>query len=105
MENYKINIDNIIDKNIRILMNNLRIINNKNFIILIDEPFDIINKYISSSYKKSKITLISKEKNEIFKNKISTFEEKEISTDIITYFEMKGNENKKFNLIISNISI
>ena len=100
-ENYGINVNNIIDKNISIVLNNVNISNNKNFIILIDEPFNIINKYISSNYKKSKITLISGEKNEIFKNKISTIEENEINTDIITYFERKENENKKFNLIIS----
>ena len=101
IENYKININNIIDKNIKIVMDNVGIINNKNFIILIDEPFNIIYKYISSSYKNSKITLISKERNEIFKKKISTFEENEINTDIISYFERKENEKKKFNLIIS----
>jgi len=101
IENYKINVNNIIDKNIRLILDNVRIINKKNFKILIDEPFNIINKYLSMNYKNSKITLISKEKNEIFKNKISTNEENEINLDIITYFEKEENENKKFNLIIS----
>ena len=101
LENYEINVKNIIDKNIRIILDNVRLINNNNFNILIEEPFNIINKYISSNYKNSKTTLISKEKNEIFKNKISTIEEKEINDDISSYFDKKENENKKFSVIIS----
>ena len=99
IENYKLNTNNIIDKNIKIIMEKLKFTNNKNFNVLIDEPFNIINNYVKSNYKKLKITLLSKENNKNIKSKISTTENNEINGNILSY--LINNENDTFNIIIS----
>lgn len=57
-ENYEINVDNIIDKKIKIIMDKVKFSNIKDFNTLIDEPFNIIYKYIISKSKNCKITLL-----------------------------------------------
>ena len=97
-ENYNFNANNIIDENIRIIMDNIKFINNKNYELLICEPYNIIHKYITSSYKNLKVVLISPEKNHDLKNKIATKVENEINIDIFSYFN--NNKNKLFDSII-----
>jgi hypothetical protein len=99
-ENYRMDINEIIDQNIKIIFDNVTIINNKNFNILIDEPFNIIKQYFSLKHKKAKITSLSKSNNQNIKNRIDTNDKKEINTDICSYLNENEKENKKFDLII-----
>ena len=78
-------------------MENVKFQNNKNFNLLIDEPFNIIYKYIFALKKNCKITLLSNENQEI-KKKISSQEKSEINDNIISY--LNKNKEEKFNVII-----
>ena len=96
-ENYIINVYNVIDKKIKIIMENVKFIDNKNFNLLINEPFNIIYKYIFENNKKCKITLLSNGNQEI-KAKISSQEKSEINDNIISY--LSKNKEEKYNVII-----
>ena len=96
-ENYIISVDKIIDKKIKKIMKNIIFLNNNNFNVLIDEPFNIIYKYIFEQYKKCKITLISHENHDI-KKKISSQENREINDNVISY--LSKNKEEMFNVII-----
>ena len=97
-ENYEINVDNIIDKNIKIIMDNVKLKDNKNFKLLIYEPFNIIYSYIISKNKNCKIILLNEKKSQEIKRKISTQVKNEVNDNIISY--LLKNENEKFDVII-----
>ena len=101
--NFTIDLNKIIDKNINIILKNICIKNDKNFDILIEEPYNIIFNYLRTFYNKSYIILLNGGKNDKIKSIISTEEKTEIKDYLFSYINKKENE-KKFDLIISEMN-
>ena len=100
---YMIATDNIIDKKIQIIIDEIAFKNTKVTDILIEEPFNIIYSYINNKYNKSNIVLLNGNKNndnDIIKNIITTIETKEIKEYLLEFLNKKS--ELKFDLIISS---
>ena len=94
--------NNIIDKKIQIIIDEIAFKNTKVTDILIEEPFNIIYSYINNKYNKSNIVLLNGNKNndnDIIKNIITTIETKEIKEYLLEFLNKKS--ELKFDLIIS----
>ena len=84
--------DNIIDKKIQIIIDEIAFKNTKVTDILIEEPFNIIYSYINNKYNKSNIVLLNGNKNndnDIIKNIITTIETKEIKEYLLEFLNKK----------------
>ena len=100
---YMIATNNIIDKKIQIIIDEIAFKNTKVTDILIEEPFNIIYSYINNKYNKSNIVLLNGNKNndnDIIKNIITTIETKEIKEYLLEFLNKKS--ELKFDLIISS---
>ena len=101
-EKYIIDIKNIIDKNIKTILDKIILQNKKDIDILIEESFNIIYSYINNEYNISNIVLLNGDSNEIFhkiKTIITTNEQKEIKEYLLEFLNNK--KDSKFDLIIS----
>ena len=84
--------NNIIDKKIQIIIDEIAFKNTKVTDILIEEPFNIIYSYINNKYNKSNIVLLNGNKNndnDIIKNIITTIETKEIKEYLLEFLNKK----------------
>ena len=101
-EKYIIDVKNIIDKNIKIILDKIILQNKKDIDILIEESFNIIYSYINNVYKISNIVLLNGDKKDVFnkiKKMIATNKKIEIKEYLLEFLNKK--KDSKFDLIIS----
>ena len=100
--NLKIDLNNIIDRKIKIIFKKIKSENNESTQILLEEQYNIINTYLKLKNGKSNIGLLNTIKNEGDQDIRKTINTNE-TTGINQYsFEyMKQKENVLFDLIIS----
>ena len=99
---YMIDMNKIIDKKIKIIIDQLVFNNLEGIDILIEESFNIIYSYLKNIYNKSNILIINGDKNNDFdkiKTTIATIEKKEIKEYLLEFLNKKS--ELTFDLIIS----
>ena len=104
LSNYKymIDVNNIIDKKIKIMIDKITFKNIEGIDILIEESFNIIYSYLNQIYNKSNILILNGNKNNdigAIKNITSMNEKKEIKEYLLEF--LNKNSELKFDLIIS----
>ena len=101
-QNFMINTDSIIDKNIKCLIDSIHFKKNKKINVLIEQSCNALYKYLVNIYKNGDFILLNnniyeKDINDL-KKSITTYEKNEINSNIISYIGQ--NNDKKFDLII-----
>ena len=100
--NFMINTDSIIDKNINCIINSIHIKRNKKINVLIEQSCNALYKYLVNIYKNGVFILLNNNINEKdindLKKSISTFENNELTSNLISYIDQ--NNKEKFDLII-----
>ena len=97
-----IDVNNIIDKKLKIIMDKIDFKNIEGIDILIEESFNIIYSYLNNKYNKSNVVLLNGDKNNDFikiKKIITKLEEKEIKEYLLEF--LNKNSELKFDLILS----
>ena len=100
--NFMINTDSIIDKNINCIINSIHFKRNKKINVLIEQSCNALYKYLVNIYKNGVFILLNNNINEKdindLKESISTFENNELTSNLISYIDQ--NNKEKFDLII-----
>ena len=101
-QNFMINTDSIIDKNIKCIIDSIPFRKNKKINVLIEQSCNALYKYLVNIYKNGDFILLNNNTYEkdiiVLKNSISTYEKSELTSNLISYFDQ--NNDKKFDLII-----
>ena len=98
---FRIDINEITDKNILNIIKAIpKFRNDKKINVLIEEPFNIIYKYLKSIYNNGNFVLLSDEKNNEIKEFISTKESNEINNINLFSYIISQKNKEYFDIII-----